>query len=97
MDSDVLNQVELPLLSHAECHKMYGSRLVHEGVLCAGYRQGGKDSCQNDSGGPLVTKVGNTWVQAGMLKENKMVGFMHSLVLRGLKPDWGSLRPRMTE
>ena len=49
---DVLQQVNLPVVSNATCNGVYGS--IVGSMVCAGYAQGGKDSCQGDSGGPLV-------------------------------------------
>ncbi|MEH2567732.1 trypsin-like serine protease [Bradyrhizobium sp. AZCC 2289] len=57
--TDRLMEVDIPLVSEDVCRKAYndGSSKIDHRVLCAGLREGGKDSCQGDSGGPLVTKV----------------------------------------
>ena len=47
--SDVLLEVFLPMMSLAECKKTYSSspsHVVTDSHLCAGYKEGGKDSCQ---------------------------------------------------
>jgi len=51
--SNVLNAVDIPIISYEECRAAYGQR-VNRDHVCAGLKQGGKDSCQGDSGGPLV-------------------------------------------
>ncbi|XP_070156103.1 trypsin-1 [Polyergus mexicanus] len=52
--SNTLQEVVVPILSNAECRATkYPSRKITDNMLCAGYKQGGKDSCQGDSGGPL--------------------------------------------
>ncbi|KAG7379737.1 hypothetical protein PHYPSEUDO_008231 [Phytophthora pseudosyringae] len=47
-----LQEVNVPIISNAECNKKYRNR-VTEGMLCAG-NGNGKDSCNGDSGGPLL-------------------------------------------
>lgn len=52
--SDTLQEVQVPIMSNSECRKSkYGERRITDNMLCAGYKDGGKDSCQGDSGGPL--------------------------------------------
>lgn len=45
--SSVLREVIVPIISNAECRNMkYPARKITDNMLCAGYQQGGKDSCQ---------------------------------------------------
>lgn len=56
--SDVLQQVQLPVLNNEICKDRYRKqgKLIDEqkqfndAVMCVGYLEGGKDSCQGDSG-----------------------------------------------
>lgn len=52
---DLLQKVEVPLVTREECEKSYPNQITDR-MVCAGFPQGGKDSCQGDSGGPLVAK-----------------------------------------
>lgn len=55
--SNALNVVEIPVVSLEECKVAYGQRVGKDHV-CAGLKEGGKDSCQGDSGGPLFRQRG---------------------------------------
>jgi secreted trypsin-like serine protease len=72
--SDVLLEVEVPIISNSDCKAWYDSSqgfgsFITENMLCAGTMEGGKDSCQGDSGGPLVVdRTGNqSWELAGVV------------------------------
>jgi len=62
--SDVLNTVDVPLISNATASAQYGMTISAD-QLAAGLAAGGKDSCQGDSGGPLTVAVGGTRKLAG--------------------------------
>ncbi|XP_040596357.1 trypsin V-A-like [Mesocricetus auratus] len=49
----LLQCLDAPVLSESACHKAY-SHLVTNNMFCLGFLEGGKDSCQYDSGGPVV-------------------------------------------
>ena len=61
---DTLQEVLIPLVSHSVCRNAYPSGL-HDSMLCAGLKEGGKDSCQGDSGGPLVCQYGGKYYVEG--------------------------------
>lgn len=69
--SDVLRQVEIPLVDLTTCRLSYGvfDGDITDNMLCAGLQAGGKDSCQGDSGGPLMTfdSGSNSWKQVGVV------------------------------
>ena len=54
-----LMEVDLPLVDISTCQAVYkgADGVIDKRNLCAGYKQGGKDSCQGDSGGPMVEAV----------------------------------------
>ena len=50
----VLREVEVPIVSDADCRSIYPDAFFPPGMICAGYQDlDGKDACSGDSGGPL--------------------------------------------
>ncbi|KAM9425396.1 trypsin-1-like [Pholidichthys leucotaenia] len=64
---DVLQEVKVPIVGNNECQCYYQREEITENMICAGFKEGGRDSCQGDSGGPLVIKDGSAWVLAGVV------------------------------
>ncbi|XP_056640870.1 serine protease 30-like [Diorhabda sublineata] len=52
--SNQLQVVELPVISTQTCSRYYPTGFITERMFCAGYIGGGKDTCDGDSGGPIV-------------------------------------------
>jgi len=48
--SDVLRQVDVPIMSNSDCNSIYGN--IGDGIICID-AAGGKGTCNGDSGGPL--------------------------------------------
>uniref|UniRef100_A0A182NV84 trypsin n=1 Tax=Anopheles dirus TaxID=7168 RepID=A0A182NV84_9DIPT len=62
-DREQLRMVKVPIVKQATCDEVY--REVDpftKRMLCAGYAGGGRDSCEGDSGGPLLCRG----IQAGI-------------------------------
>jgi trypsin len=64
--SDVLMKVDVPVIANDVCKTYPRYNNVSDGMICAGYAEGGKDSCQGDSGGPLYMKVNDEWLHIGL-------------------------------
>ncbi|XP_068973443.1 venom protease-like [Bombus flavifrons] len=63
--SDVLMEVQVPVISNAECKKAYSN--IPDTEICAGYAEGGKDACTGDSGGPLMIPQNFTYYEIGVV------------------------------
>merc|ERR1739838_121790 len=71
-----LQEVDVPIVGNNQCGCSY---TITDNMICAGTKEGGKDSCQGDSGGPLVYHIGPSehnngkahgpfhWVQTGVV------------------------------
>uniref|UniRef100_A0A672G6F2 Peptidase S1 domain-containing protein n=1 Tax=Salarias fasciatus TaxID=181472 RepID=A0A672G6F2_SALFA len=65
--SNDLMEVQVPVVGNRQCNCDYGVGEITDNMLCAGFREGGKDACQGDSGGPLVSKQGDVWILLGIV------------------------------
>jgi len=65
---DTLQEVEVPIVSNADCSQAYPNGITSN-MVCAGVPEGGVDSCQGDSGGPLVifNNATSRWELAGIV------------------------------
>ncbi|XP_053688242.1 uncharacterized protein LOC128737595 [Sabethes cyaneus] len=65
-----LNEVNVPILNRDLCIEWLENLNVTEGMICAGYQEGGRDACQGDSGGPLLCPYPNEkdrWFVGGIV------------------------------
>ncbi|KAF1393468.1 hypothetical protein PFLUV_G00016050 [Perca fluviatilis] len=73
LTSDLLQYVKLPVVSQDECLASYASRSgsynITDNMFCAGFFQGGRDTCLGDSGGAFVMQDGVTrrWEVLGLV------------------------------
>ncbi|XP_015905532.1 trypsin-1 [Parasteatoda tepidariorum] len=71
--SNVLQKLLVPIMNITECQLLYDeANLMRRvefipGQVCAGYKEGKKDSCQGDSGGPLVVRRKGRFTVVGVL------------------------------
>ncbi|GAU90294.1 hypothetical protein RvY_02731-2 [Ramazzottius varieornatus] len=69
--SSILRKVHLPLINTTECEHWLDVAGRHQDVepdfICAGYKQGGRDTCQGDSGGPMIQEIEGRWSLIGVV------------------------------
>jgi len=68
----VLQVVNVPVITNDKCERWHNDAGIQVKIwpemVCAGYREGGKDSCKGDSGGPLmVQQADGRWVLIGIV------------------------------
>jgi secreted trypsin-like serine protease len=64
---DLLQEVEIPIVSNDTCSAAMSPYTIYDYEVCAGEETGGKDSCSGDSGGPLLVNKNGGWVVAGIV------------------------------
>jgi trypsin len=63
---DRMQYAQVPITTDAECAKDYSNGSFDaKTMVCAGYPQGGTDTCEGDSGGPLLAAVRGGFRLAG--------------------------------
>ncbi|XP_067284119.1 trypsin-like [Pseudorasbora parva] len=65
--ANILQEVKLPIVRNSKCYDAYGGGITNN-MICAGFLNvGGKDACQGESGGPMVSKNSSLWIQSGIV------------------------------
>ncbi|XP_048082336.1 coagulation factor XI isoform X7 [Ursus arctos] len=63
---NTLQKANIPLVTNEECQIRYRRHKITNKMICAGYKEGGKDACKGDSGGPLSCKHNEVWHLVGI-------------------------------
>ncbi|XP_061635977.1 transmembrane protease serine 9 [Phyllopteryx taeniolatus] len=64
--TNLLQKAPVSTIEQADCQESYGDNLTPH-MMCAGYMEGGRDTCLGDSGGPLTCREGTgQWFVAGV-------------------------------
>nr|AOW41607.1 trypsin [Euphausia superba] len=62
----VLMEVDIPVVTNTVCENTYGPSNIDDTMICAG-EGAGNGACMGDSGGPLITSLGDYHVQIGVV------------------------------
>ncbi|KAG6936684.1 transmembrane protease, serine 15, partial [Chelydra serpentina] len=65
--ANILQEAEVSLITNEKCQQWMPEYNITENMMCAGYDEGGVDSCQGDSGGSLMSQDNNRWLLAGVI------------------------------
>lgn len=69
--SNDLQKVKLTIIDNKVCQNWFrqaGREMpIDDRIICAGYKNGGKDACHGDSGGPLLSKINGQYVVVGVV------------------------------
>ncbi|XP_023255799.1 transmembrane protease serine 9 [Seriola lalandi dorsalis] len=64
--TNLLQKAAVRIIDQADCQHSYGNVLTPN-MMCAGYMEGGRDTCLGDSGGPLTCRqLSGQWFIAGV-------------------------------
>ncbi|XP_012283016.1 trypsin-3 [Orussus abietinus] len=63
--SNDLLYVVLPIVDRKTCGDLIQGYYIPDGSICAGYKEGGKDACQGDSGGGMICDSRLTGIVSG--------------------------------
>ncbi|XP_066486422.1 serine protease 27-like [Tiliqua scincoides] len=70
-----LQKLQVPIIDIHTCRRLYNidmgpslpRKRIQNDMMCAGYAEGMKDTCKGDSGGPLMCKMNQQWLLAGIV------------------------------
>ncbi|KAH9512862.1 Neurotrypsin [Bulinus truncatus] len=63
---DVLKFAKVPIIDQKKCADLYKKYTITSRMMCAGYIEGGIDTCNGDSGGPLLCKYKGIYTVFGL-------------------------------
>eukprot|EP00064_Thunnus_orientalis_P001410 superscaffoldBa00000095_g1413 len=64
--TNLLQKAAVNIIDQADCQQSYGD-ILSPNMMCAGYMEGGRDTCLGDSGGPLTCRqLSGQWFIAGV-------------------------------
>ena len=66
-----LQEVVVPAVGYETCNEQYRGEIERQIMLCAGLIEGGRDSCQGDSGGSILFFENGQPVQIGVVSFGK--------------------------
>jgi len=89
--SNKLLELSVPIWNQTECKAAYNAQFVplDDAQICAGFKEGQRDSCRGDSGGPLMLQNSREqWAVVGIVSFGRGCGRLNSPGIYTRVPDY---------